>query len=95
MNQPFQAPADSASSGKETAGVIKQRVIKTCADRNTLSPHKLMVLLPFGSRKDSLNPLTVKFCCWADKSVAASFVTSSKAALLSHLRCELTLSFRC
>lgn len=52
-----------------------------------------MVLLPLGSRKDSLNPLTVKLCCWTDKSAATSFVTSSKAALLSHLRCELTLFF--
>lgn len=73
MNQPFQALSDSTSSGRETARLIKHRVIKTCADRNILSVHKLMLLLPFGLCKDSLNPLTVKgcrgVCHWTDKSM--------------------------
>jgi len=60
MNQTFQALSDSSLAGRETARLIKHWVIKACADRNTPSLHKLMLFLPFGSRKDSLNPLTVK-----------------------------------
>lgn len=60
MNQPFQAFSDSNLAGRETVRLIKPLVIKTCADRNTLSLHKLMLFLPFGSCKESSNPLTVK-----------------------------------
>lgn len=97
MNQPFQAFSDSNLAGRETARLIKPWVIKTCADRNTLSLHKLMLFLPFGSCKESLNPLTVKCCrgecLWTDKSMSVSVVISSKEVLLSHLWCEITLLF--
>lgn len=88
MIQLFHALSDSYSSGSETASLIKHGVIKMC--RQKYPEYKLRLLLPFGSCKDSLNPLTVKGCR-TDKSVPVCFVTSSEEALLSHLQCELTL----